>query len=333
MFRLIKYHLFLVFLVVGQVAVSQNPELALSYFSKGDYEKAVELYKPLFEKNPVQRTYFKNLITSYQQIEQFDSAQQIIAGQMLRFPNQIFLNIEIGYNYDLQGKTNIAEKYYEIALEYVREKPNTVFVMGQIFRKNYLLDYALRAYEIAKTRNPNLNTEISEAQIFGEKGDLENMFNSYLNLIEKDEKYYPSIQRYIATYITSDVKNETNILFKKLLIKRSQNNPNDSWNILLSWLYMQQQEYEKSLRQEKSLFKRNNTSLDRIIEVALISFENKDFTTSQSAFNFVLENSVHPEIILQAQIYLLYVDLELATKESEFRIINDKFIEYFLFEI
>ena len=327
MFKLIKYNLFLVFLVVSQVGVSQNPELALSYFNKGNYEKAVELYKPLFDKNPVQRTYFKNLITSYQQIEQFDNAEQIIANQMLRFPNQIFLNIEIGYNYDLQEKTNIAQKYYEIALEYVREKPNTVFVMGQVFRKNYLLDYALKAYKIAKARDPNLNTEISEAQIYGEKGDLENMFNSYLNLIEKDEKYYPSIQRYIATYISSNKEDKTNILFKKLLIKRSQNNPNDSWNILLSWLFMQQQEYEKSLIQEKSLYKRNNVSLDRIIEVALISFENKDLITSKSAFIFILENTIDPEIILQAQIYLLHVDLDFATKESEFRIINDKFIE------
>ena len=60
---------------------------------------------------------------------------------------------------------------------------------------------------------------------------------------------------------------------------------------------MQQQEYEKSLIQEKSLYKRNNVSLDRIIEVALISFENKDLITSKSAFIFILENTIDPENI------------------------------------
>ena len=279
-----KNKLFLLILLISNLVYTQNSELALSYFKNGEYEKAILMYKPLLDKEPFQRIYFKNLLISYQQTEEFILANDIIRSQMDRFPNQISLNIELGYNYELQGQEVKAKMYYDIALLYIEQNPKFVFAICQVFKQNYLLDYALKGYQIAKSKDPNLNTEISEAQIYGEKSDLKNMFSSYLNLIEKDEKYYPSIQRYIATYITEDAQNETNILFKKLLLKRAQNNPNDSWNILLSWLYMQQKEYGKSLVQEKSLYKRNQGSLDRIIEVGIVSFENEDLETSLIPF-------------------------------------------------
>jgi tetratricopeptide (TPR) repeat protein len=325
MFYFIKKYLFLLVLFISHFANAQNSELALSYFKNGEYEKAIIIYKPLLNKEPFQRVYFKNLLTSYQQTEEFGMANDLIRSQMMRFPNQIALNIELGYNYELQGQEAKAKMYYDIALLYIEQNPKFVFVICQVFKQNYLLDYALKGYQIAKSKDPNLNTEISEAQIYGEKSDLKNMFSSYLNLIEKDEKYYPSIQRYIATYITEDAQNETNILFKKLLLKRAQNNPNDSWNILLSWLYMQQKEYGKSLVQEKSLYKRNQGSLDRIIEVGIVSFKNEDLETSHEAFNFILSSTKDPKIILQAQIYLLQIDLEMAKDKKELAEIDKKF--------
>lgn len=312
-----------------QSLVAQKADLAYSYFKDGEYEKAIMLYKPLHERNPIRKDYFKNLLTSYQQIEKYNSANELVRKQIERFPNQVYLNIEIGYNYELQGETEKANEYYEKTLDYVKTNPHYAFSIGQTFKKNHLLDYALKAYQIAKTNNPELNTGISEAQIYGEKGDLEKMFDSYLNLIEKDEKYYSSIQRYIATFITEDNKNETNILFRNLLLKRAQNNPNDSWNILLSWLFMQQKEYNKAFVQEKSLFRRNPENLDRIIEVGLVSFENNDFETSQKVFNFLLKNTQNSEIILHSQIYLLQIDNELATTKKEFDNIDKKYQNLF----
>lgn len=325
MFYSIKNTLFLLFFFLSHLVFTQNSELALSYFNNGEYQKAILIYKPLLDKEPFQRIYFKNLLTSYQQTEAFTLADDIIRLQMQRFPNQLSLNIELGYNYELQGNDAKAKVYYDIALKYIEQNPRYVFAICQVFKQNYLLDYALIGYQIAKEKDPELNTELSEAQIYGEKSDLKNMFSSYLNLIEKDLKYYPSVQRYIATYITEDSENETNILFKKLLLKRSQDNPNDSWNILLSWLYMQQKEYDKSLVQEKSLYKRNGESLDRIIEVAVVAFENKNLGTSNDAFKYILTKTNDPEIILQARIYMLQIDQEMATTQKELAEIDKKF--------
>jgi len=308
---------------------AQNTELANSYFKKGEYEKASALYKPLHENNPIRRDYFKNLLTCYQQLENYELANDLLQSQIIQFPKQTYLNVEIGYNYQLQNQLDKAKVYYEKSLNYVKTNPNFGFVIGQAFKQNHLLDYALQSYQIAKRLNPKMNTEISEAQIYGEKGELEKMFNSYLDLVDKHEKYYPTIQRYIATFITDDKNNKTNILFKNLLLKRAQNTPKDAWNILLSWLFMQQKDYNKALVQEKSLYNRNQKSLNQIKEIGIVSLENNDLETSKNAFHFILDHTpsiqTNQKNILQAKVYLLQIDNELAVTKTEKKIVDDEF--------
>ena len=84
------------FVLLSYIGMSQSPELANSYFRKGDYEKAIVLYEPLYENNPIRQDYFKSLLTCYQQIESYDKSQVLIEEQLLRFPQQVYLQVELG---------------------------------------------------------------------------------------------------------------------------------------------------------------------------------------------------------------------------------------------
>ena len=319
------------FLFCSLTVSGQKQELAQSYFRNGDYEKAIILYKPLFDANPIRQDYFKTLLTCYQQIEAYDEAQKLLEKQLQRFPNQLYLYVEIGYNYQLQGLNELAEQNYEKAIDFITINPGYGFMIGRSFSQNHLLDYALESYQMAKKLNPKLNTEISEAQIYGEKGDLEKMFSLYLDLIDKNENYYSTIQRYVANFITSDNQDPNNILFKNLLLKRAQSDPKNSWNVLLSWLFMQQQDYKKALIQEKSLFLRNPDNVTRIKEVGIVSYDNNDLQTAKEAFDLILKKN-DPAIIdlqteLQAQIYLLKIEKELGNKGIGLEKIHKKYQE------
>lgn len=326
--RFIIIFICILFSIAGN---AQSAELANSYFRKGEYDKAIQLYKPLLESNPIRQDYFKTLLTCYQQIESYQDAQSLIEAQVQRFPEQVYLYVELGYNYQLNGALPTAEQFYEKSLGYVRKNPSYAFMIGRSFRQNHLLDYALDAYQIAKSLNPKLNTEISEAQIYGEMGELEKMFDLYLDLVDKNENYFSTVQRYVASFITKDKTDSNNELFRKLLLKRAQSNPKDAWNILLSWLFMQQQDYDKALTQEKSLFKRKQTGLERIGEIGYLSFENKDYTTSKEAFEFMISNDQNlisgEQTTLIAEIYLLKIE-NLSLKKGESRTkIEKKFEE------
>ncbi len=75
------------------------------------------------------------------------------------------------------------------------------------------------------------------------------------------------------------------------MIKKSVSNPKNVWNQLLSWLFIQQKEYNKAFIQEKALFKRDPKNIDNILSLGYNSFENKAYDTARNCFDFILKNS------------------------------------------
>jgi len=302
---------------------AQEASLAFLYLRNGEYEKAATIYKTLHEKNPLNSNYLTNLVDCYQQLENFNEVQSIINKQLEKRSDQYYLLVELGYNYQLQYKQDSATFYYEKALNSIEKSKNQGYLIGRSFQKNHLLDYALTAFKKSMEVNPNSNFNLQIAAIYGEKADLENMFKTYLDLVETNVNYLPTAKTYIGRYITDDSENEANIFLRKLLIKKLQNNPQNSWNQLLSWLYMQQKEYAKALIQEKALFKRDSSSLKGITDLGGITFKDKDYTVSKGCFNYVLDNTTDVEEQLRAKLYLLQIsiktDAEISSTEQQFQ--------------
>jgi len=309
----------------------QNAELANSFFRKGEYEKAIMLYEPLLESNPIRQDYFKSLLTCYQQLEKYEEADRLLNQQLENFPNQIYLYVELGYNRQLQGKPEEAKAYYERSIQFIEQNPSYAFVIGRTFRQNHLLDYALRTYKRGKELNPNLNTEISEAQIYGERGDIDKMFALYLDLVDKNENYYSTAQRFMGSFVSSDKTDPNNIMLRRQLLKRAQAEPKNSWNILLSWLFMQQGDFDKALVQEKSLYRRNPGNSERIEEIGRLAYDYDDLETSKQAFEFIRsleqENGLDPDALLRADIYLLKIENESIASDEDRDRLNAKYQE------
>ncbi len=309
-------------LFFSSFSFAQSAQLAYSYFRKGDYEKAAVIYKKLHEENPVRRDYFKRLLTCYQLTDKFDKSTALLADQKTFFPDQSYLNVEIGYNLQLQEKKTEAIPYYERALELLERQPNAGYIIGKTFQDNHLLDYALKAYQRAMELNTKLNYDAYVAFIYGEKGEVENMFGSYLNMIDKNPSYFSTVQRYAGRFLSDDALDANNAIFRRLVIKRLQKNPNDSWNKLLSWLYQQQNEYDKALTQEKAIYLRNLEDLERIIDLGDVAFGNRDYTTTKEAFEYVLEQSSDPVVRLEAQLYILQSTIETSEGEEAYQSIE-----------
>ena len=297
---------------------AQDQQLAYDYFRKGEYEKSATIYQKLYEQNNYNSSYLSRLIYCHQQLENFDESKSLIENHLSKYPSQIQFYVELGYNYELQHQQTKADSYYAEAINTLKEKPVYGYTIGRTFQKNHLLDYALQAYQITMESNPNANYEIQVAEIYGEKGELQNMFNSYLNMVEKDQRYTTTILRYVAKYITDDAENEYNILFRKLILKRLQVNPNNSWNQLLSWLFMQQKDYDKAFVQEKAIYKRTDSlGLNGIVDLGQLAFNDKDYPTTKIVFSYVLENAETQHQIIDSKLYLLFVDIETSDNHDE----------------
>ncbi len=291
--------------------------LAENYYREGVYEKATQIFKKLYDSSPFNTTYLGRLISCYQETEKFIDAEKLLKSRMKANASQVYLYVYLGYNYELQKQKENAKINYDIALNYLDKNASYGGIIGRIFKDYNLLDNAILAYEKTMAKNENANYSFQIAQIYGEKGDFKQMFEAYINLVDKNENYFNLVQRYTSKYITDDSENEKNILFRKTLLRKSVSKPKDVWNVLLSWLFTQQKDYRKALIQEKALYQRNPTDLSAVITLGKIAFENEDYEAAEECFNFIKVKSTLKEDLIAANLYIVKVAVALKNSETD----------------
>ena len=322
-----KFLFYVAFLFVSLGISAQEDFLAQQYFNDGDYEKAVVFYEKLVDKNPRRTDYAEGLIATYQQLERYGDAEQFLLEKLSERNAYPTLLIELGYNYTLQNETEKADKYYREAIAKIDENPNFGYGVGFRFQKYALLDEALEAYNKAMELNPQLDYNYQMAKIFGEQGDIEKMYASYLKLIGEGKASKSNVLRQIDDFITSDADNANNILLKKILLQNAQKNPDILWNELLSWLFVQQGQYESAFRQERAIYKRmEGATLQRLEGLGELVLEAEDIETATEIFQYVSENAVDETTRLNAQLNLIDIQL-LDANERDMEAVQKRFEE------
>ena len=264
---------------------AQNSEvLADSYYKKGEFKKALVIYENLNREKPYSYKYIYKLVETHQQLEQFDDAERLLTQRLTQRRNPTLL-VELGYNYQLKDSINQAELLYEEAIAYVDAQPNYIYSIAKKFEDHSLLDEAIRVYDKGKILTPDKNYNIQLARIYGDQGDIEKMFENYIEYVAFRPNYLNNIKRAVSDFISENKSNENNTYLRRLLLIKIQQEPSAYWYDLLSWLYVQEKAYNKSFIQEKALYKRNPESLDRIIELAITALNDNDDETSKSIFN------------------------------------------------
>lgn len=320
--------LFLIlFFMLSVTALGQDDFLAKQYFEDGDFEKAVVFYEKLVGKNPRRTDYSEALVACYQQLERFSDAQQFLEEKLKQpfvFPT---FYIELGYNYTLQNQSENAKIFYNRAIEKIEENPNFGYSVGYRFQKYALLDEAIAAYTRSMELKPELNYNFQLARIYGEQGKIEKMYQSYLQLVYEGKTPRSNVLRQLNDFISEDPNNTNNVLLRKTLLQNAQKNPDIIWNEMLSWLFIQQNQYNSSFAQEKAIYKRSNgASQERLRNLGDIAFENKDLETAENVFKFLASNAKQPEATLNAELRLIDIAL-LNTKDNSYKSIQKKFEE------
>lgn len=311
--RIILTVLFLSFFSWSQ---AQNPALAKNYFDQGEFDKALVSYRNLSNAQPGRIDYFLGMIHSLQQLENYEEAEKLMEARLRQQQRHPQLYVELGHNFALQNKEEKALENYQKAILAIEENEHAAYPIATTFQKYNLLEEAAASLEKAMSLNTSRDYSIQLAQIYGEQGKLEKMFEAYLNVIERNENFKNTAQRYFSLYITEDPANEANDIFRKTLLKRSQQSQLLLYNELLSWLFIQQKEYGKALVQERAIHRRNPESLNRMIDLGTIAMNEKDYETAQNAIHYIIEHATTKALLLQANQLLLQIDIELATPDK-----------------
>ncbi|MEJ1223144.1 tetratricopeptide repeat protein [Sediminicola sp. 1XM1-17] len=293
-----------------QASHAQEDFLAKQYFNDGSFEKALIYYQKLAEKNPRRPDYLEGLVACYQQLERYDEAEKFLVESIQNGNTYPTLLIELGHNYDLQSLSERAKEQYEKALARIDDNPNYGYVIGSKFQQYVLLDYATKAFIKAMALNPNLDYNFQLARIYGEQGDIEKMYESYLTLISNGSTSKSNILRNIDDFISSDPANENNIKLKRILLQNAQKNPDILWNELLSWLFIQQKQYNSAFNQEKAIYKRDpGGTLQRLVSLGNLAMEENATEDAKTIFQYIVDNGYEGSIKLNAELSLIEIDL------------------------
>ncbi len=320
-------------LFLVQFTYGQDDFLAKQYFNDGDYEKAVVFYENLVRQHPRRSDYFEGLVACYQQLEQYQKAESFLHEKIKSGNPYPTIYIELGYNYRLQNQPELADTYYQMALETIEDNPNFGYGVGFRFQRYALLDYALEAYSLAMELNPELDYNFQMARIYGEQGNVEKMFDSYLDLILSGKTSKANVLRNIDSFINSDPENKNNILLKKILLQKAQRNPDLLWNELLSWLFVQQKQYYNAFVQEKAIYRRaDGSSFQRMEGLGGVAIDNDAYEDARTIFEYIEKNSQEAVIALNAQLHLIDIDLivkhskkDLIQIEQRFELLLDRY--------
>ncbi|MCD2258531.1 tetratricopeptide repeat protein [Psychroserpens luteolus] len=305
---------------------SQSEQLANDYFKRGEFEKALLSYEKLNAKKKSSKYIYK-IVATLQQLERYEEARDMILQRMKEI-NYPALLVELGYNYQLMDSTDLADKYYKEAILKVEEKPSYTYGIAKKFEDHSLLEQALQAYKKGMETNPDFNFNMQMARIYGEQGNIELLFSNYIDYIEIKPNFLSNAKRAFSDFVSENKDNENNLILRKLLLKKLQSSPEPYWYDMLSWLYIQQKEYNKAFTQEKALYRRNQESLSRILDLALATVKEKENEVANSIFQFILDNSQDIETRLTAHQYMLDIEIEKANKE-QLDAIDDKFNQLF----
>ena len=308
---------FLPIMLLCSPAWAQKEHLAENYFEQGAYDKALSLYQRLVEEQPRQPKYVLGLVRTYQQLSKFDQAENLLKSRLLEpriFP---LYYIALANNFNMQRQVDSAQIYIDKALNYTYEQPNYTVSMGKALTDLSLLNAAKSLYQGVMQRYPEKDFNLQLARVYGELGELEPMFETYLTLMESTPRFIPSIQRYLETYITEDPSNPGNIQLKTALIKRLAQQQEPLYNSLLSWLFGQQKEYGKAFIQEKAIFMRNPGDLTGIKQLGYAALNDEQPSMAKTIFSFVLETAVDPRERLAAHLEILRLDRSMKQRPPQ----------------
>lgn len=323
----LKYTIIVFSLLLVPKLYAQSISLAMNYVDQGEYVKAKSLYEKLYQENPRKQDYLLGLVNVHVQLQEYKEAQNLLINYLEQSNSYPNIMVELGYVFQLQGDSLKANSWYEKAINIVKTRSVFAYTTGQAFQKHNLLDLAIKTYEIAKAEDSRLTYNIQLARLYGEKGEQEKMFDSYLDLILDNEKYINVIQRNFSEYISSDPQNESNLILKRLLFKNLQQSPNTIYNQILSWTFIQEESFDKAFAQEKAIYKRTqDKSFNRLFSLGEVAKDAEYFDEALTIFNYISEESSNLNTKLEAVENIMKIQL-LQDKDSS--AVNQKFQSYF----
>ena len=285
------------------ISISQNNDVqkAQSLFSKGDYEKAVQIYEKL-PSNKLPR-FYSSYLYSLNALSKYKEAKKVAQKMYLRDKNNLrYLSDVIIFERKNNDKSE-ASKNLNILIKELKTKPSQALTISNNFNRNEMYDFAIKVLDATENDNNRSNYLIQKAENYSSLLDYEKMITCLLDLLE----YNASRELYVRnkfqkTIYNFGIKNENfNESLKKLLISYSnKNSKNPIYSDLLVWYFIQNKNYEMAYRQSVSMDLKFGDYDFTLLDIASLFQQEKKHMQANKVYNYIISKNKKDKLFYQA---------------------------------
>ena len=314
----IKIQVFILALLFPVVLVAQNnnAQLANQFFKSGAYQKASELYTDLYKKHK-SPNYYQGLLDCYIALSEIDEAEKLVKKHSKKHPKNTSVLADYAHIYTLKGEDKKATKKFDELLIRVQENDHLISVTANRLSKFGHLDYAIEVYKIGLQNPAKATYRFQLARIYGQQGNVELMYENYLELIRSHKQYLQSVKNTLNRTISNDAENENNLLLKSILLRKVQESNDEHLADLLIWLFIQEKNFSAAFDQEKAMDQKLNSDQKKVFTLASICRKNKAFSVAKNCYSYIISLGTNSSYYLDAQLALLTVNKELLENKSQ----------------
>lgn len=266
---------------------SQNPQLAIHYYNRGEYEKAASILEELVDKDPNQSMFFEKLVDCYNQLRDYDRSVTLIQKRIEQEPNDLVNNFLLGNIYELKGDTASAEKAYRSVVRKVKNQPGMANKLAQSFQERGKFEWALETYkQVIDIEGSGANYLFPMASLHYRLGQYEEMIDRYLTALILRPQSSSFILNYFQRYLPEDY---LEVLESKVIALLQKSNA-EGLNEVLAWTYIQKNDFAMAYRQLRAIDKRQNENGHRLFKLGKEAIQADQFKDADRIFEYIIEN-------------------------------------------
>ena len=290
-------------LLIPFISISQNNDVqkAQSLFSKGDYEKAVQIYEKL-PSNKLPR-FYSSYLYSLNALSKYKEAKKVAQKMYLRDKNNLrYLSDVIIFERKNDDKSQ-ASKNLNILIKELKTKPSQALTISNNFNRNEMYDFAIKVLDATENDNNRSNYLIQKAENYSSLQDYEKMVTSLLDLLEHNASRELYVRnKFQKTIYNFGIKNENfNKSLKKLLISYSnKNSKNPIYSDLLVWYFIQNKNYEMAYRQSVAMDLKFGDYDFTLLDIASLFQQEKKHMQANKVYNYIISKNKKDKLFYQA---------------------------------
>ncbi|MDQ0969397.1 tetratricopeptide (TPR) repeat protein [Flavobacterium sp. W4I14] len=293
-----------------QIAPDES-SLAIQYYNDGDYEKAVVLLEKLYAI-PNNEAYFDIYFNTLVKLKRYDVAEKVVKREIKKNPQGDVYPIALGKLYQEKGDVQAANKIFTDVINKLPKDEFKIRNLANSFYRFENYEFAVQTFKQGRKLLGNDQLFAFELlNIYRFKKDKPMLMQEYLDVMGTMPQLLPQAEAVLASIFED--KNDYQA-FQAAILRKIQKEPDAEIYIqLLTWNYIQQQEFDMALRQLIAYDKRTKADGGTLFNAIYTFVDNGAYETAIKAYDYLLTKGKDNQYYLPSKIEMLNTKYNLRT--------------------